>query len=129
MSSIIAEYYADELTDWNHIISFCNSEKEEMESRLAEVIQRNTVPNIAAKVETEQEKLSNIMEKFNHLSQLILNQLAKLKTDRMLIDDTLINTDIEKIQNELRRAMQTTEKEYVDVKYGCTNFILGTLKR
>lgn len=129
MATTIAIYYTDELTEWNRLIAFYNHETDEFGAKLGEVIQRNSIPHIAAKVEEQQDKLNVISKKFNRLRAQIRKQEAALKTDRTFIDDTLINTETEKRQNELRRNMQLTEKEYIDTKYECYNFLSGTLKR
>lgn len=129
MGTTIAEYFTDELVEWNRLIAFYNREMDEFEHKLAEVIQRNTIPNIAVKVENEQDKLNAVSEKFNRLQVQIQQQEAALKTNSTLIDNALINTETEKQQNELRCNMQQTEKEYIDTKYGCYNFLSGTLKK
>jgi hypothetical protein len=129
MATTIAEYYIDELVDWNRMIAFYNHEMGEFEKKLAEVIQRNTIPHIAEKVEKEQHKLNIISGKFHRLQVQIQHQETSLKTDSTLIDDSLIKAGIEKQQNDLRRNMQQTEKEYVDVKYACYNFLSETLRK
>lgn len=129
MATTIAEYYLDELVDWKRLIAFYNHEMDEFEKKLAEVIQRNTIPGIAAKVEKEQNKLNAISGKFHQLHLQIQQQIASLKTDSTLIDDALMKAGIEKQQNELRRSMQQSEKEYIDAKYACSNFLYETLKK
>lgn len=129
MPNTIAVYYTDELMEWKRLITFYNVEMAELENKLAEVIQRNTIPNIAAKVENHQDKLNAASEKFSWLEVQIQQQEAALKTNSTLIDDTLINTETEKRQNELRRNMQQVEKEYIDARYECHNFLSGTLKK
>lgn len=129
MPNTIAVYYTDELMEWKRLITFYNVEMAELENKLAEVIQRNTIPNIAAKVENHQDKLNAASEKFSWLGVQIQQQEAALKTNSTLIDDTLINTETEKRQNELRRNMQQVEKEYIDARYECHNFLSGTLKK
>ncbi len=129
MPNTIAEYYTDELVEWNRLIVFYKREMDGFEHKLGEVIQRNTTPNIAAKVENEQDKLNAVSKKFKKLQVQIQQQEAALKTDSKLIDDTLINIETEKQQNQLRRNMQQTEKEYIDTKHECYNFLSGTLKK
>ena len=129
MTTNIAEYYLDELIKWNKLIDFYNQELEDFEIKLAEVIQRNTIPGIAGKVEAEQDKLNAISHKFYSLQDKILQQESKLKSDHEFISDTLINTEIEKQQSDLRQNMKQLEKEYIDIKYDCYNFLSGTLKK
>lgn len=129
MATTIAEYFLDELVDWNRLIAFYNNEMAEFESKLAEVIQRNTIPNIAAKVENEQIKLNAVSGKFYKLQVQIKQQESSLKTDSTLIEDAQIKAEMEQHQNELRRSMQQIEKEYIDVKYACYNFLSETLRK
>jgi hypothetical protein len=129
MATTIAEYYTDELVDWNRLIAFYDHEMHEFELKLAEVIERNTIPQIAAKVEVQQQKLDAVAGKFEILRVDIQQQQASLKTDSTLIDDSLIRAGIEKKQNELRRSMQQIEKEYIDAKYDCYNFLSDTLRK
>jgi len=129
MATIIAEYYTDELVEWNRLIAFNNREMDEFKHKLAEVIQRNTIPNIAAKVEEQQDKLNTVSKKFFKLRVQIQQQEAALKTDSILIDDSVINAETEKQQNELRRNMHRIEKEYVDSKYECYNFLSQILRK
>lgn len=119
----------DELVDWNRLIAFYNNEMDEFESKLAEVIQRNTIPNIAAKVENEQKKLNAVSGKFYKLQAQIKQQESSLKTDSTLIEDAQIKAEMEQHQSELRRSMQQIEKEYIDVKYACYNFLSETLRK
>lgn len=129
MATLIAEYYTDELNGWGHSISSHRNEMLEMEHKLSLVIQRNTIPNIAAKVEAEQDKLNAINAKFTQLFPHMQKQEAALKKDSTWVDDKEIKTETEKLQNRLRNAMQQAEKEYVDIKYSCNSFLLNTLKR
>jgi hypothetical protein len=93
------------------------------------VIQRNTIPHIAEKVEGEQEKLDGITVIFNRLQELILRQEKVLKTDSTLIDDALINTETANQQDDLRRRVQAAEKEYIDTKFSCYNFLSNSFKK
>lgn len=127
MGTILTEYFTDELIEWNRLISFNNREMSEIENKLAEVIRRNNIPHIAAKAEEQQDKLNAVAEKFRRLQSLILRQQAILKTDSTLIDDKLVDPEIQKRQNEMRHKMQQTEKEYIDAKFDCYNFLAQIL--
>lgn len=129
MPNTITEYFTDELEEWNHAILFYNSEMDEFEKKLGGVISRNSIMGIAEKVETQQGKLNRISDRFYRLQTEIGNQKEQLKTDSSLIDDDLINETIEKRQVDLRHKMQEAEKEYIDVKFDCYNFLSGILKK
>jgi hypothetical protein len=129
MATNIAEYYTDELLEWNRQILFSREELDELTKKLAMVIQRNTIPNIAAKVENEQDKINAVSQKFYRLEVQIQQQLKAFKTNGNLIANADINAEAEKQQNKFRQSMQETEKEYVDTKYACYNFLSDTLKK
>lgn len=129
MATTIAKYYAEELKTWNHHINSYRREMFEMERRLAEVIHRNTIPNIADLVEEQQGRLNKIAIKFFQLLEQFQKQRVALKQDSNLIDDTLINAEVEKHQNALRKFMQQSEKDYIDIKHECSGFISDTLRK
>jgi uncharacterized coiled-coil protein SlyX len=129
MNTTIAGYYIDELAHWMRLIGFYNREITELEHKLAEVIQRNTIPHIAEKVEAQQSSLNQVSAKFETLYTLIEKQHAVLKTDHMLIDNSLIDEDTNKRQNELRQQMEQAEKFYLEVKYACYQFLSESLKK
>ena len=129
MATSLAKYYMDELVDWNRAIASYLEELNEFELKLGEVIQRNTIPDIAAKVEDQQNKLNQVSGKFHSLPGLIQQQKIVLKTDNAFIEDALLTAETEKQQNELRRIMQQTEKEYIQKKHECNNFLSGTMKK
>jgi predicted RND superfamily exporter protein len=129
MPNTLAEYYADELIDWQQTITFYIEEMSDLEQKLSEVISRNSIVGIAEQVENQQNKLNAVSKTFYLLQTKFKQQEARLKTDSTYIDNTLIDTSIEKEQVELRQKMQQTEKEYIDTKYACYNFLSGTLKK
>ena len=129
MPNTIAEYYSEELVEWSRNIDFHNEEMNEFEERLKEVIQRNSILDIAAKVEHYQDQLNSVSKKLFALHEELYQQETKLKTDSTLVDNSLISAEMEKQQNALRRRMQAAEKEYIDVKYACYDFLSGTLKK
>lgn len=129
MSTTIAAYYIDELTDWNESIRLYHEEADEFEQKLEEVVRRNSIAGIAAKVETHQALLNQASEKLYKLQVKIEQQQTTLKTDGTLVDDKAINIETEKQQNELRHRMQAAEKEYIDAKFDCYNFLSQTLKK
>ena len=129
MPTTIAKYYNDELVEWVRLMTFYNGEIDQFELKLAEVIQRNTIPGIAAKVEAHQEKLNTVSQKFTQLQKRILEQKGWLKTDSTFIDDTTIKTETDEEQKQIRKKMEEIEKEYIDVKYGCYQFLSETLNK
>lgn len=129
MPNVKAEYYSDELLDWNHSIDFIISEMDLLTEKLTEVIRRNSIVGIADKVEAQQTRINRSQDTFQKLAFEIEQQEATLKTDSTYIEDAHINSETEKRQEALRTRMQAAEKEYVDVKFDCYHFLSGTLKK
>lgn len=129
MASTTVAYYTDELAKWKSLINYYNEEIHEFGVKLEEVIHRNSVPNIAAKVEIEQDKLNAISDKLDRILTHIKAQQLSLRTDGSLIDDSLVDSERRKQQDQLRKHMKILEQQYIEVKYGCYNFLLSTLKK
>jgi exonuclease VII large subunit len=127
MPSKIAEYFIDELETWNQNINSYRQQMFKMENKLAEIIQRNTIPNIAELVEEQQQGINKISIRFFQLSDQLEKQRSLLKKNDDVIDDTMISSEIEKHQNALRKFMQQSEKKYIGIKHDCSNFISQTL--
>jgi hypothetical protein len=128
-STTIAENYLDELIDWNDSINFYIGEIAVFEQKLVEIIRRNTITDIAKKVEVELAKFIALLEKLNRLQVNIQKQTADLKANDNLIENAFISYETEKLENDLRDKMKTLEKEYIDVKFDCYNFLSATLKK
>jgi hypothetical protein len=129
MPTRVSTYYTDELTDWSRLINDHNEELVEFDERLEEVIRRNSIVDIAQKVASQKTRLILISGKFYNLQLEIHQQEAALMSDSIPVDDTFIPLETEKKQHELRHKMQATEKEYVDVKFDCYNFLSGILNK
>lgn len=129
MPNTIAGYFIDELADWNNNIVFYNNEMEEFTQKLNDVIRRNSIPGISAKVEWHQARLNEVSEKFYNIQKTIHQQELTLKTDSTLVDNTAISNETEKKQAELRRIMQEIEKEYIDRKFDCYTFFSDTFRK
>jgi hypothetical protein len=129
MATNIAEYYTEELIGWTNSIHFYTEEIDQIEEKLAEIIRRNSITDIAEKVEAQQIFLDEVSEKFSRLLFEFKDQEALLKKDGEFKEDNLIDLKTEDTQTDLMRKMKEMEKDYIDVKFNCANFLLGTLKK
>jgi hypothetical protein len=129
MPTTIAEYYSDELVDWNDSIQHYNEELDGLETKLEEVIRRNSIIGIAEKVEAHQFLINQVSDKFYALLLAFKKQEDAIRKDSTFLDDSLIDREIENQQADLRRQMQAAEKEVIDVKFDCYNFLSGILKK
>lgn len=127
MPNDIAGYYNNELAGWKKLVEFYDEELAELQQRLSEVVQRNTIPGIAAKTEAQQELLNNAAEGFYSLLSLIQKQQEALTANSPLPNNTELISRAEKKQQELRGGMQLAEKKYIDAKYSCLNFLAAVL--
>jgi hypothetical protein len=80
-------------------------------------------------VEAQQIFLDEVSEKFSRLLFEFKDQEALLKKDGEFKEDNLIDPKTDDTQTDLRRKMKEMEKDYIDVKFNCANFLLGTLKK
>lgn len=104
-------------------------EMNEFVIKLNEVVQRNTIPGIGARVEVHHQKLNIIFGKLYRVKILIDQQEQALKKEDTFIDDKSISPDVEKEQRRIREDMRETEKEYVDIKYECYSFFADTITK
>lgn len=129
MPTIVSDYFIDELLEWNESTIFYMDEIEFITQKLGDVLRRNSIIGIAEKVESHQIRLNQAVEKFYRLQMDIRKQESDLKTDSLLIDDTLIRRETERHQVDLRVKVQAIEKEYIDIKFDCYHFLAGVLKK
>lgn len=129
MPNDITGYYKDELADWKRLIEFYDEELVELQQRLGEVVQRNTITGIGAKTEAQQDKLNNAAESLYTLLALIEKQQKTLTTNSHVIDNTALNGQTGDKQDAIRSGMQLAEKNYIDAKYSCLNFLADTLMK
>jgi hypothetical protein len=128
MATTRAEYFSDELTDWKRTMAFFSGETDSLTVKLGEVIGRNTIPNIAGKVEVQQEKLNAASGRFHRLHRLVEQQERAIKTGNALIDDSQIKPETENFQRQLRENMQLAEREYIEARHACYNFLADTFR-
>jgi hypothetical protein len=125
MATTKARNFIDEIMDWKRTIAFHIDEIYGLTGKLAELLQRNSIPNLAAKVEKHQDKINSFSKKFSTLLFQVRRQEAILKTDSKLLDDSQINTETETYQKDIRQTLHDTEKEFFDVKNNCKRFLAG----
>jgi hypothetical protein len=59
MAKTIAEHYSEELENWDQSLKFYATEMDHIESKLYEILRRNSVVGLAEKVNFETEKLQS----------------------------------------------------------------------
>lgn len=129
MPTIVTSHFSNELNDWNHAIEFYYEEMEGLTRQLGEVISRNSIIGIAAKVEAEQEIVNQARKQFEEIQDDINEQLEQIHSDDSLIEDQGVTEEMKQKQSSLRQQMREAEKNYVDVKFNCYRFLSDTLKK
>lgn len=127
MFKTIAEFYIDELSNWNKTIVFINEEMDGFEKKLADTIRRNSIVGIADMVEKHQLEFNEVSDKFYRFQIELEQQLNTLKKNNILLENKNIDNGIKKKQSELRNKMKDIEKEYIDLKFNCNAFLSSTL--
>ena len=129
MSKKISEFYIEELSDWIKSIGSYIDEISTLEQRLEDVIARNTVVDIAAKVEVHQMMLDNVSNKINELKQEYLIQKNELFVNDNPVADDKITQEIELKMKLNALKFSQIEKEFIDIKYYCISFLIEVLKK
>ncbi|HVZ57109.1 MAG TPA: hypothetical protein VG870_10660, partial [Chitinophagaceae bacterium] len=108
---------------------FYGEELEEIEDRLEEVIRRDSIPHLAARVEEQQSAMDSYTEAFHAIGMRFGAQERELRRDDGFLDDEDIGQDVERKQNDLRREMQKLERRFVDGKHQCQNFLSNLFRK
>ncbi|HEY1115168.1 MAG TPA: hypothetical protein VGE66_16470 [Chitinophagaceae bacterium] len=127
MTSSLASYYNNELEEWKDVLHFHAQEIEEFEVWLGEIIQGNTVPNLAAQAEHYFAQFAGQRHRFETLAGKVYGLQGQLLKDDEPVADELITPGIEASQNTLRDQMLEAEKGFLELKYHCHKFISDTL--
>lgn len=125
----LASYYSNELDEWRDVLHSHVQEIEEFEVWLNEVLQHNTVPNLAAKTEHFFAAFAGQRRQFELLAGQVYGLQTQLVKDDQPIEDELITPAIEDSHKALREQMLQSEKKFLDLKYQCHQFLSDTLGR
>lgn len=129
MSKKIAEYFLAELISWEQSLDFYKEEIGSLGVQLEEIIQRNSIVDIAAKVEAHQVLLNEILDRFSKISLEIYNQKKIIQPEVEVIADADLSDQIRISQDDVRKHVQNAEKDYIDVKYFCYEFLSEILHK
>ena len=129
MSKNKSSYFIEELNSWLNTIQLHKDQKILLDRSLEDIVKRNSLIEIAAKVEAHQILLNEVSIKIQKLEERIHQQEKVLKPDNILIEDGLVSPEMDHTQTELRQNTLTAEKEFIDIKYYCHDFLSDTLKK
>ncbi len=94
-----------------------------MEKKLEKIIQRNSIADIAAKVEFHQTLIEKMTVKIEAMLRRIQEQKKSLFYKNEFISDDEITDQIISQQNNLLEYFNKTEKEFSEIKYYCVTFL------
>jgi len=129
MSKKISAFYDDELNAWLHSISFYMTELSNLSYRLKEIVERNSIVDIASKADVHQLILENTRKKFEALRIIIFEQKKYLTENDILMVDKLVTKSIELKQNEITIAFKQMEQDHISVKFHCNEFLNEMLRK
>ena len=127
MESLAAEYYNEELADWNGINQYSIDEILEFEQRLTDIIRRDSIPSVAGPAEHFLQQFEVLQQRFLALQHDVEIQENKLVRDHLPVENKSITDQIILNQTLLRKKMFQAEKEFLDAKYSCYEFLSGLL--
>jgi hypothetical protein len=129
MSKKISAFFNDEASGWISSLNFYDDEIKSIEKEMEDIINRNSVINIAAKVEVHQVILGQVHVKLLKQQKSILEFLSHLKIDNELIDDQQVTDLLEQEMRLLALGFKQFEQEFIDIKYHCNIFLIDILKK
>ena len=129
MRKKIASFYNEELNSWIDAINYIFIEIAELEKRLEDIVSRNSIVDIAAKVEVHQLILNKSKGTCVSLKDEFLKQKAMLIVNKKLLADNMVTKEIEKSMRDYSLKIKQLEKQFIDVKYICNEFLSDMLKK
>jgi len=128
MSSSLASTYDQKLKKWIKAMSSDIEAIPVAEQLLEDVIRRNNIVNIAAKVEVYQLMMEGVTLKLNAQLDHMRAFRKNLYEDDELIEDSAITKLIEQEMKVIGQQHTKIENEYQTVKTQCDMFLAETLK-
>lgn len=129
MSKKIASFYNDEINSWLRSVNFYLEEILSLENRLKQIIDRNSIVDIAAKTEVHQLIINKVEEKLIFLKKEMESVQTMFSKKDDILEDKKINSNFENKISLLGISFRHHEKEFADVKFYCNEFVEEMLKR
>ncbi len=128
MKNNVARYFLDEIEKWRKDIETINDEIVTIEKKLEAIVRQNSITGIAAATEAHQSLLDAQLRQFDVLHEEFNRQEVILSPGEEPVDNDALLQTLRERQNELREKMKTAEKEYLDIKFSCHDFVSQMLK-
>ncbi len=123
-----SSFYDDELRKMKQIVMTHFEELNSLENKLAAIIKRNSIVDIAAKVEVYQLMVDKITSRLRELNARINEMIVQSGSSADKSIENTENNNNEQLMKDIHLELGYSEKEFDDVSYYCKNFIEETLK-
>jgi hypothetical protein len=120
--------YQNELNQWLQGITAHFDEIHSIELNLSAIISRNSITDIAAKVEVYQLMLDKIKKRLQLVEDQLKEVRGKISSSELDTKDQSMVMNIRQQFNFMGTEVKKTEHEYDDVRYYCQHFIEETLR-
>ncbi|GAB4092561.1 hypothetical protein [Flaviaesturariibacter terrae] len=127
MAATVSEYYIHEIADWRALIGFYLEEIEEAEVLLEEVLELNTVPNLAETTEIHLRTLTAARESLLLRKRQIDQLEPSLYEKDIPVDNDHLQPALVDRMKALRKELFSSEREYLEKKYLCDDFLADTI--
>ncbi|MFA6060357.1 MAG: hypothetical protein WC756_19305 [Taibaiella sp.] len=119
----IASYFLDELTALDERATVSLNEIPDLKTKVLDIIHRDGIVELATNAEHLLELLSDVKQLFEMLQKTIRKQQNNLKESATIV----VSSELRNKQESIRNRMLEAEKNYLDIKYGCLDFLSRTV--
>lgn len=128
MKSNIARFFIEEIEGWRQEIENIHDESEMLEKKLEAVVRQNGITGIAATTEAHQTLLDVQTQGIDSLLEEFDRQELALIAFGEQTEDEYLPQHLRNRQDLLRKKMRNAEKEYLDIKFSCHDFVSQMLR-
>lgn len=128
MKSNIARFFLEEIEGWKQQIEGIHDETGVLEKKLEAVVRQNTITGIAAATEAHQSLLDEQSRNLDGLLEECERQELMLSAMSEPSETGVLPQPLRNRQNQLRKKMQKAEKDYLDIKFSCHDFVSNMMK-
>ena len=128
MDNNLVRFFHEEIEGWKQQIEGIYDEADLLEKKLEAVVRQNTISGIAAATEAHQSLLDRQTNTLEALIEEINRQDILLTTLIQPAENKGLPKPLRNKQDQLRKKMRQTEKDYLEVKFSCHDFVSNMLK-
>ncbi len=127
MSTTISSYFVEELINWNHTLNFYCNQIDELTEKLSGLLKTSPLTS-NAEIHKQLDALQSIAGRFSRLQVEMFGQERLLQpSEGSLLGNAIISDKEVTSQDVLRLNVQAAEKEYIDIKFDCYQFMASLI--